>query len=342
MNLLIIEDELRLSDMLRDYFVGKDHAVTLCGDGWNGLDTALTGRYDVIVLDVMLPGMAGFEVLSRLRASDNDTPVLMLTARSSLQDKLAGFESGAEDYQQIVYPLPVEDLLYVGPATKEKLRRGGVYTIGHLAQCDEDYLKRRLGKMGLILKMFASGHDNSPVQRSDHIQNIKSVGNSGTTPRDLENDEDVKVMLCLLAESVAMRMRELASRCTVVEVSVRDSDLFSFTRQRKLLTPTCSSNEIAETAFNLFRKNYHWNKPIRSVGVRGSGLVEATDVMQLSLYEDDKKRERRERIDTTMDGLRRRFGYQSIQHAIIRTDPLLAGINRKDDHTIHPVGYFAG
>lgn len=249
---------------------------------------------------------------------------------------------GTDNYQQIVYPLPVEDLLYVGPATKEKLRRGGVYTIGHLAQCDEDYLKRRLGKMGLILKMFASGHDNAPVQRSDHIQNIKSVGNSGTTPRDLENDEDVKVMLYLLAESVAMRMRELASRCTVVEVSVRDSDLFSFTRQRKLLTPTCSSNEIAETAFNLFRKNYHWNKPIRSVGVRGSGLVEATDVMQLSLYEDDKKRERRERIDTTMDGLRRRFGYQSIQHAIIRTDPLLAGINPKDDHTIHPVGYFAG
>lgn len=123
---------------------------------------------------------------------------------------------------------------------------------------------------------------------------------------------------------------------------MRDSDLFSFTRQRKLLTPTCSSNEIAETAFNLFRKNYHWNKPIRSVGVRGSGLVEATDVMQISLYEDDKKRERRERIDTTMDGLRRRFGYQSIQHAIIRTDPLLAGINPKDDHTIHPVGYFAG
>ena len=108
MNLLIIEDELRLSDMLRDYFVGKDHAVTLCGDGWNGLDTALTGRYDVIVLDVMLPGMDGFEVLRRLRAADDDTPVLMLTARSSLQDKLAGFESGAEDY--LTKPFDIEEL----------------------------------------------------------------------------------------------------------------------------------------------------------------------------------------------------------------------------------------
>ena len=108
MNLLIIEDELRLSDMLRDYFVGKDHAVTLCGDGRSGLETALSSRYDAIVLDVMLPGMDGFEVLSRLRASDNDTPVLMLTARSSLRDKLAGFESGAEDY--LTKPFDIEEL----------------------------------------------------------------------------------------------------------------------------------------------------------------------------------------------------------------------------------------
>ena len=103
MNLLIIEDELRLSDMLRDYFVGKDHAVTLCGDGRSGLETALSSRYDAIVLDVMLPGMDGFEVLSRLRASDNDTP-----ARSSLRDKLAGFESGAEDY--LTKPFDIEEL----------------------------------------------------------------------------------------------------------------------------------------------------------------------------------------------------------------------------------------
>lgn len=248
----------------------------------------------------------------------------------------------ADNYKQIVYPLPVEDLLYVGPATSQKLRSIGISTIGRLAECPEDLLVRRLGKMGAVLSMFANGRDNSPVCRSDHIQNIKSVGNSATTPRDLICDEDVRIILYLLSESVAVRMRELASRCTVVEVSVRDADLYSFTRQRKLQTPTCSSAEIAGTAFDLFRRNYHWSKPIRSIGVRGAELVEATSATQLSLFSDDKKRDRWERIDGAMDHLRRRYGYMSIQRAVVRTDPLLAGINPKDDHTIHPVGYFVG
>ena len=247
-----------------------------------------------------------------------------------------------DNYKEIVYPLPVEDLLYVGPATSRKLRAMGISTIGRLAEFPEDLLVRKLGKMGAVLSMFANGRDVSPVAKSDHIQNIKSVGNSATTPRDLVNNDDVRIMLFLLAESVAVRMRELASRCTVVEVYVRDTELNSMTRQRKLQSPTCSSEEITETAYDLFRRNYYWNRPIRSIGVRGAGLVEATEATQLSFFADDKKRDKWERIDGTMDRLRQRYGYTSIQRAVVRTDPLLAGINPKDDHTIHPVGYFAG
>ncbi|MBE7003043.1 MAG: DNA polymerase IV [Ruminococcaceae bacterium] len=220
-----------------------------------------------------------------------------------------------DNYREIVYPLPVEDLLYVGPATSCKLRRVGISTIGRLAECDEEFLQRRLGKMGLVLKTFAMGLDPTPVQRIDHVQAIKSVGNSSTAPRDLICDDDVRIMLYLLAESVALRLRELGSRCTVVEVYVRDNALASFVRQRKLPEPTCSSAEIAETAFDLFKRNYYWDKPLRGVGVRGSGLVDATGGVQLSLYADDIKRERWERIDGAMDELRRRYGYLSIQRA---------------------------
>jgi DNA polymerase-4 len=149
-------------------------------------------------------------------------------------------------------------------------------------------------------------------------------------------------MLLLLAESVCARMRELASRCTVVEVYVRDTELCSFIRQRKLTTPSCSSTELADIAFALFLANYRWEKPVRSIGVRGSGLVEAYECVQLSLYLDDQRREKWERIDTVMDEVRNRYGYMSLQRAVIYTDPLLAEINPKDDHTVHPVGYFAG
>lgn len=149
-------------------------------------------------------------------------------------------------------------------------------------------------------------------------------------------------MLFLLAESVASRMRELVSKCTVVEVSVRDVDLFSFSRQRKLRIPTCSSAEIAQTAFELFKANYQWNKPIRSIGVRGSGLVEAGAGVQLSLYQDDIKRDKWERIDKVVDRLRGRYGYMSVRRALTMTDPQLGRINPRDDHTVHPVGYFGG
>ncbi len=246
-----------------------------------------------------------------------------------------------DNYKEIVYPLPVEDLLYVGPATSRKLRYVGVSTIGRLAECDEDFLKQRLGKMGLVLKTFAMRLDPTPVRPCDHAQAIKSVGNGSTAPRDLVNDDDVRIMLYLLSESVALRLRQLAARCCVVELYVRDNELASFTRQRKLGEPTCSSAEIAETAFDLFRRSYHWDKPLRGVGVRGSALVDATCGVQLSLYADSVRREKWERIDDAMDRLRERYGYLSVQRTITRLDPLLGGVN-PSEHVIHPVGYFTG
>ena len=248
----------------------------------------------------------------------------------------------ADNYKELAYPLPVEDLLYVGPATSRKLRAIGISTIGRLAECPVDVLVRRLGKMGAVLHTFANGQDTSPVQRSDHIPNIKSVGNSATTPRDLQSEEDVKLMLYLLAESVCARMRELASRCTVVEIYVRDTELNSICRQRKLCAPSCSSQELTEVGLDLFRRNYCWDRPVRSIGIRGAGLVEAEGTVQLSLYAEDQRRDKWERIDAAVDHLRQLYGYMSVRRALMDSNPLLGHINVKDGHTVHPVGYFGG
>lgn len=255
-------------------------------------------------------------------------------------DAIARIE--ADNYKEIAYPLPVEDLLYVGPATSRKLRSVGITTIGRLAEYPVETLVRRLGKMGAVLHTFANGKDSSPVQKTDHIATVKSVGNSTTTPRDLVSDEDVHLMLFLLVESVASRMRDLAARCTVVEVSIRDVGLYSFTRQKKLPTPTCSSADIAGVAFELFKANYTWAKPVRSIGVRGSGLVPAEAGVQLSFYQDNGKQDKWERIDAVVDDLRQRYGYMAVQRAIVMKDPVLGQINPRDDHTVHPVGYFGG
>lgn len=93
-----------------------------------------------------------------------------------------------DEYKEKAWPLPVSDLLYVGSATNRKLKSMGIHTIGDLAETDERFLNRRLGKMGNILWAFANGYDDSPVKLENTSAPIKSVGNSTTTPRDMETE----------------------------------------------------------------------------------------------------------------------------------------------------------
>ncbi len=338
-----MEEYIRFSKMAREIYEDYTDQIEPFGLDENWLDvTGSVGLYgSPMTIAREISERVKFELGITLSIGVADNKI---TAKlgSDYRKPDAITRIGKDNYRELVYPLPVEDLLYVGPATSKKLRAIGISTIGRLAECPEELLTRRLGKMGAVLHTFANGRDVSPVQRSDHIPNIKSVGNSATTPRDLVCDADIYLMLLLLAESVAARMRELVSRCTVVEVSVRDTELYTFSRQRKLQNPTCSSTEIAETAFDLFRANYHWNRPVRSIGVRGAGLVEADSGVQLSLYESDIKRDKWERIDRAVDTLRQRYGYMSVRRALMLTDPQLGRINPKDGHTVHPVGYFGG
>lgn len=108
-----------------------------------------------------------------------------------------------------------------------------------------------LGKMGSGLWAFANGYDDSPVRKENTHAPIKSVGNSTTTHRDLVTDDDVKIIIYVLAESVAARLRENGLRCRVVEISMRDKDLYSFTRQRKISNATNITEEIAVEAYSL-------------------------------------------------------------------------------------------
>ena len=98
MRILIIEDEVRLAATLADMTGEEGYAADVANDGETGLDNALTGIYDALVLDVMLPRLDGFEVLKRLRKAGVQTPVLMLTAKSDLTDRVHGLDLGADYY----------------------------------------------------------------------------------------------------------------------------------------------------------------------------------------------------------------------------------------------------
>ena len=109
MRILIIEDEVRLASTLQDLLDMNGYTADVCHDGESGLDNALSGIYDVVLLDVMLPKMDGFTVLRNLRSVGNAVPVLMLTARSELSDRVEGLDCGADYY--LTKPFEPKELL---------------------------------------------------------------------------------------------------------------------------------------------------------------------------------------------------------------------------------------
>lgn len=250
-------------------------------------------------------------------------------------------EFNRENYKSLIWKLPASDLLYVGRSTNRTLSKYGIHTIGDLACMDPDFLLKTLGKMGLVIHSFANGWDESPVATEGYSAPIKSIGNSTTTPRDLENDLDVQIIFMALAESVSARLRKHGFKCNTVAISIRDNGLYHFSRQMHLREPTDITDEIMKAAMELFRNNYDWSHPIRSLGVRGADLVTANIPVQMSLFMNEEKRAKQEKMDKAVDEIRRRFGYFSIQRAFMYQDKILSKLDAQGSHTVHPVGYFA-
>ncbi|MBI4856272.1 MAG: DNA polymerase IV [Acetobacterium woodii] len=249
-----------------------------------------------------------------------------------------------DNYKKIIWAQEVGDLLYIGRSTKKKLMKYGIYTIGQLAQTSPDFLVLQLGKMGMVLWRFANGLDDSPVKPFDEQYNgneriLKSIGNSITTPRDLKDLKDVKFIIYMLTESVAMRLRETGCYCLTVAIHVRNKELESFTRQMKLSKPSDLTKEIAEAAIVLFENNYDFSSDIRSMGVRVTDLVPDSTPIQLDVFGNEEIRMRQARLDDAVDDLRKRFGNLAVRRAVTIGDQMSC-LDPKKEHVIHPIGYF--
>lgn len=244
-----------------------------------------------------------------------------------------------DEREQLVYPLPVSDLLYVGPATTDKFNRYGIRTIGDLAKSSPEHVCRILrNKTGESLWTMATGQDKTPVASLESVSDIKSIGNSNTMPRDLENDDDVRAAFYMLGESISERMRENGFEATTIKISVRDNDLMSFERQMKLPRATNLTAELVPAAMELFKRNYRWFKPIRSLGIRGADLVAEGSVYQLNLFEDEAKREKTVRLERCVDRIRGQYGHFSIQRAILMKERLKS-VNANNDIGDAPTFY---
>ena len=152
--ILVVEDNRNLSEMVGEYLESKGFGVDYAGDGMDGYRLAADNSYDVIVLDLMLPRMDGIEVCRRLRnEAKKSTPVLMLTARDTLDDKVTGLEAGADDY--LVKPFAFSELL---ARVRSLLRRGSATTQEtslQLADLRLDLIRRRVERSGQRIDLTA-------------------------------------------------------------------------------------------------------------------------------------------------------------------------------------------
>ena len=185
----------------------------------------------------------------------------------------------------------------------------------------QEYLYARYGKWGDVLHDFSNGLDISPIAKYDSIRAVKSIGNSTTTIRDLKTNEDVKMILYVLAESVGRRMREQEVEGRELYVSVRDNQLCTVAKQRKFEKFTNISSEIADKSFWLFRKIYAWYRPIRSIGISVSDFAHDNVPTQTDLFSDEHQRIRLEHLDGAVDVLKRQFGNYCIQCASLLKEP---------------------
>ena len=215
-----------------------------------------------------------------------------------------------DSWRDIVFPLPVGDLLFVGRSAQELLGRYGVRTIGELSKCSEEMLETLMGKMGSQLYRYANGLDDSPVRGAADRGPIKSVGNSTTFRRDLTRWDEVQSGISLLSDSVAMRLRRYGLYCSGVQVGIKNSRFQVFSRQTTLDHSTHLMREINDTALRLTKDLWKAPDPIRLLSVTALHLTEeAQSFRQLDLLgTDDTQQEKQEAVESAMDALRKKFG----------------------------------
>ena len=220
-----------------------------------------------------------------------------------------------ENWQHLVWPLPVGDLLYVGGAARRLLCQYGVETIGQLAACRREMLETLMGKIGVQLYEYANGLDSDPVRPRTSVETAKSVGNSITFPQNLTTREEIRQGIAVLADSVASRLRRLGLYAGGVQVTVRDPAFHDRSRQRQFDAPTHLIRDLTEAAMGLATELWQPPAPVRALTVTAIHLSpEDAAYEQVDLFNAGTalKRKKQEKLEAAMDHIRGKFGTGAI------------------------------
>lgn len=229
-----------------------------------------------------------------------------------------------EEISVKMWPLPIRDLLFLGKASEKRLQDFGIHTIGELAREKESAIQALLGeKTGHQLYQYARGIDNSPVLAQ--AEESKGFSVEKTFNDDIVSVEQVLPILLEQCDIVATRMRRKGKKCSCISVTFRTLDFKNRSHQTSLSSATDVTDEIYENARRLFLEFWK-GQPLRLIGVALTGLTDES-FEQMSLFEDTKKKERRQKLDAALDAIRMKFGNDKITRASIMNSN--TGMGRK-------------
>lgn len=229
-----------------------------------------------------------------------------------------------EEIPTKMWPLSVRDLLFLGKAFEKKLTETGIRTIGDMAHVSESEIQALLGnKAGHQLHQYALGIDESPVKAKP--EEAKGFSVETTFNDDIVSVEQVLPILLEQCDVVTTRMRRKGKKCTSVSVTFRTLDFKNKSHQTTLSNATDMTDEIFRNAKKLFTESWK-GEPLRLIGVALTNLTDES-FEQLSLFEDNEKKERHRKLDATMDEIRQKFGNDKITRASIMNSN--SGIARK-------------
>ena len=231
-----------------------------------------------------------------------------------------------ENVSQILYPLPVTDLIFVGKSSGQVLARHGIHTIGDLAACSMAEAEAWLGKGGKGLWLAARGLDDSPVRCYGEHEAVKSVGNGMTYPQDLVGREACIAGLTPLCESVGARLRAQHLKCRTITLQIKDPQLKVISRQKPVDPPTNLTRYLLREVIQLLESAWPEDAPVRLFTVTAGSLMDesAPVTAQLSFLEETPREDpRQRRLEQVLDGLRNRFGQDAIATARGLTAPAM-------------------
>ena len=214
-------------------------------------------------------------------------------------------------FREIVWPLPVDTLLYVGKSAMQVFRDLRINTIGALAHSSPELLSHKLGKLGTQLYAYANGEDDEPVASAYAKREVKSVGNGMTFSHDLYGMEEILVGLDAVCDLAAARMRAKGVKCTGVQLAIKDENFVTNQRQKQLELPTNLARRLREAAAALLRDT--WNPRLGIRSLTGIGLVPEGAAVQIGFFDNPAENARADRRERAVDGIRKKFGKGAIQ-----------------------------